>query len=109
MNSDRIQFAQTLAEEAEHDLRKLGLHLDTFNIHHVTDDVNYLNSVGRQRIAMIHREAEIAESNAAREAAEAEALANGQAQVAQQRAEQAIATKSNEVRRAKADLESLAA
>jgi flotillin len=109
MNSDRIQFAQTLADEAEHDLKKLGLHLDTFNIHHVTDDANYLNSVGRQRIAMIRREAEIAESNAQREAAEQESVANGQAQVAQQRAEQAIATKANEVRKAKAEFEASAA
>ncbi|MBI3724953.1 flotillin family protein [bacterium] len=108
INSDRIKFAHSLTEEAEPDLRKLGLHLDTFNIHHVADDINYLNSVGRKKIAEIHREAEIAESNAAREAAQQESIANGEAQVAKERAEQAITTKTNEVRRAKADLEAAA-
>jgi flotillin len=108
MNSDRIQFANNLAEEAEHDLRKLGLHLDTFNIHHVDDPVNYLSSVGRSQIAKIVREAEIAESNAQREAAQLESLAAGEAQVAQQRADQAVTTRTNEIRRFKAELEAAA-
>jgi flotillin len=108
MNSDRIQFAQSLADEAEHDLRKLGLHLDTFNIHHVDDPVNYLSSLGRSQIAQVVRQAEIAESDAQREAAQQEAKAQAEAQVAQQRAEQIVTAKANEVRRAKAEFEAAA-
>ncbi len=108
MNSDRIQFAQSLAEEAEHDLRKLGLHLDTFNIHHVNDTANYLSSLGRSQIANVIREAEIAESNAQREAAQQEAKAQAEASVAQQRAEQVVTGKANELRQLKATLEAAA-
>jgi flotillin len=108
MNSDRIQFAQSLAEEAEHDLRKLGLHLDTFNIHHVNDTANYLSSLGRSQIANVIREAEIAESNAQREAAQQESKAQAEAAVAQQRAEQVVTAKANEVRQTKAQLEAAA-
>lgn len=108
MNSDRIKFSQSLAEEAEHDLKKLGLHLDTFNIHHVDDNANYLASIGRGRISMIKKDAEIAESNAQREAAQEEAKARGEAAVAIQRAEQLINAKENEVRRAKAEFEAAA-
>jgi flotillin len=108
MNSDRIQFAQSLAEEAEHDLRKLGLHLDTFNIHHVNDPVNYLQSLGRSQIAKVVREAEIAESDAQREAAQQEAKAQAEAAVAQNRAEQVVTAKANEVRRTRAEFEAAA-
>ena len=95
-------------DEAEHDLRKLGLHLDTFNIHHVTDNVNYLQSLGRSVIAKVVREAEIAESDAQREAAQQEAKAQAEASVAQQRSEQAVTAKANEVRRTRAELEAAA-
>lgn len=108
VNEDRLKFAKHLQDEAEEDLKKLGLHLDTFNIHHVTDEANYLNSVGRQKIAQIRREAEVAESNAQREASQSEAEANGTASIAIQKAETAIATKANELRRIKAELEATA-
>ena len=42
--------------------------LDTLKIQHVADDVQYLESIGRARIANVIKEAEIAESNAKNEA-----------------------------------------
>ena len=82
VNQDRLKFADSLAAEVEQDLAKLGLQLDVLKIQHVTDDANYLESIGRQRIAQVLRDAEIAESNARNEAAKEAAAAEMRAEVA---------------------------
>jgi len=82
VNEDRLKFADSLSQEVEHDLVKLGLHLDVLKIQHVTDDSNYLNSIGRERIAQVIKEAEIAESNAQNEAAKEAAAADMRAKEA---------------------------
>jgi flotillin len=64
VNEDKIKFSQMLVEEAEHDLTKLGLMLDTLKIQNVTDDVGYLDSIGRIKTAEIKRDALIAEARA---------------------------------------------
>jgi flotillin len=38
VNEDKTRFAEILLEEADHDLARLGLVLDTLKIQHVTDD-----------------------------------------------------------------------
>ncbi len=68
VNEDRLKFARQLGEEAEADLEKLGLQLDTLKIQHVADDRNYLDCIGRKRIAEVLRTAEVAESDAMRAA-----------------------------------------
>jgi len=70
VNQDKERFAQRLTEEAEHDLSRLGLVLDTLKIQNVSDDVGYLDSIGRMRGAEIRRDAIIAEATAQAEAAE---------------------------------------
>jgi flotillin len=75
-------------------------------IQHVTDDANYLASIGRERIAHVVRDAEIAESNARNEAAKEAAAAEMRAKVAEADAERAVVQKRNEFRRVKAELES---
>jgi flotillin len=105
VNEDRLKFADSLSQEVEHDLVKLGLHLDVLKIQHVTDDANYLNSIGRERIAQVIKEAEIAESNAQNEASKEAAAADMRAKVAEAEAEQAIAQRRNEVRTLAAELE----
>lgn len=105
VNEDRLKFAKQLLSSAERDLQKLGLHLDTLKIQHVTDDRNYLESIGRQRIAEVLRIAEVAESDAMRIAQEAEAAAHARAQVATTNAQALIQQKNNELRQIKADLE----
>ncbi len=105
VNEDRLKFADSLAQEVEHDLAKLGLHLDVLKIQHVTDDTNYLNSIGRTRIAQVVRDAEIAESNARNEASKEAAATEMSAKVAESEAEQLIAQRRNEVRRVTAELE----
>ena len=105
VNEDRLKFAESLGQEVEHDLAKLGLHLDVLKIQHVTDDANYLDSIGRGQIAQVIQEAEIAESNARNEAAKEAASAEMRAKVAEADAETAIVQKKNELRRITAELE----
>ena len=105
VNEDRLKFADSLAAEVEQDLAKLGLHLDVLKIQHVTDDANYLASIGRERIAHVVRDAEIAESNARNEAAKEAAGAEMRAKVAEADAERAVVQKRNELRRIVAELE----
>jgi flotillin len=69
VNQDKIRFAQTLLEEAEHDLNRMGLVLDTLKIQNITDDVGYLNSIGRIQGARVRMEAAIAEAGAKADAA----------------------------------------
>ncbi len=108
VNEDRLKFATALIEEAGEDLTKLGLHLDTLKIQAVDDEVNYLASIGRRSIALVIRDAEVAESIAKSEAERSEAEARRAGQVANEEAEGAILQKQNEVRRIKAELEARA-
>ncbi|MCB9673606.1 MAG: flotillin family protein [Alphaproteobacteria bacterium] len=64
VNTDKIAFAQQLLEEADHDLAKLGLKLDTMKIQNVHDDRGYLDSIGRKSSAEIIRNSRIAEARA---------------------------------------------
>jgi flotillin len=105
VNEDRLKFANRLREEAEDDLEKLGLQLDTLKIQHVSDEANYLESIGRARIAEILRDAEVAESDAERAAKEAEAAASARGEVAHTRARASIQRKQNELRHIRADLD----
>ncbi|MEM6437353.1 MAG: SPFH domain-containing protein [Cyanobacteria bacterium P01_D01_bin.115] len=63
-NGDQIAFARSLLEEAEEDLQKLGLMLDSLQIQTISDDVGYLDSIGRKQQAELIRDARIAEAQA---------------------------------------------
>ncbi|NEN88185.1 MAG: flotillin family protein [Okeania sp. SIO3H1] len=62
VNEDKIAFAKSLLEEAEDDLEKLGLVLDTLQIQNIADDVGYLDSIGRKQQAELLRDSRIAEA-----------------------------------------------
>lgn len=63
-NADQIAFAKTLLDEAEEDLEKLGIVLDSLQIQNISDDVRYLDSLGRKQQADLQRDARIAEARA---------------------------------------------
>ncbi|NEO30304.1 MAG: flotillin family protein [Symploca sp. SIO3C6] len=105
LNEDRLSFAERIAQDVSRDLAKLGLQLDTLKIQSVSDDVDYLSSIGRRQIALIARDAEIAESNAVGEAERIEADCQRQAEVAKTEALTIIQQKENELRKVKAQLE----
>ncbi len=105
INEDRLKFADELSSESEMDLHKLGIHLDTFKIQHVSDDKQYLDSIGREAIANVIRDAEIAESNATREAELAEAENRGRSNVLKASVDANVSKMVNELRTIQADLD----
>jgi flotillin len=105
VNEDRLKFAEELTHEADEDFAKLGLDLDVLKVQNVHDDVQYLDSIGRSRIAEVIRDAEIAESNARSEALQAEAASAEIGDVAIQISEQTIVGKANGLRELKGRLE----
>ncbi len=108
VNEDRLKFAQELVEEADEDFDRLGLHLDTLKVQSVSDDVAYLDSIGRERLANVLSDAEIAESTAKADAEQAQAEAAREGQVANERAEMIIRQKENELSRVKFELDAQA-
>jgi flotillin len=108
VNEDRLKFANALVDEADDDLKKLGLQLDTLRVLNVYDDVKYLDSIGRERIANVLMVADMAESSAKSDAEQAEAKAHQDGQIAVEQAEARVAQKQNELRRIKAELEAKA-
>ncbi len=98
VNTDKETFAQRLAAEAEHDLSKLGLVLDTLKIQNVSDEVGYLDAMGRQRSAAIRRDALIAEAGSTAQAAEFRWTNTRNAELATLESQMQIAAKENERR-----------
>ncbi|HBB36253.1 MAG TPA: flotillin [Cyanobacteria bacterium UBA8803] len=105
LNEDRLSFAERIASDVSRDLNKLGLQLDTLKIQSVSDDVDYLKSLGRKQIALVIRDAEIAESNALAEAEQVEAECEEHAEVAKTQDRIIVLEKENELRKIKAKLE----
>jgi flotillin len=62
VNQDREKFAGELVHEADHDLARLGLELDTLKIQHVSDDKGYLDSIGRRSTAVMLKNSRISEA-----------------------------------------------
>lgn len=105
VNEDRLGFVKDLREDVEPDFEKLGLHLDTLKIQSVSDSRDYLESIGRKRLAEILKQAEVAESNAMKESEELEAKEQGRSEVARREAQAQIQKAQNELRQLTADLE----
>lgn len=105
VNEDRLQFAERIASDVQHDLIKLGLQIDTLKIQNVSDDVDYLRSIGRKQIALVIRNAEIAEAEAVGQADRIEAECEQQAQVAQTQNRIVVLEQENDLRTVKAKLE----
>ena len=107
VNEDRLKFGQQLIDEADDDIKTLGLELDVLKIQNVTDDVNYLESVGRRLTAEVIRDARVAEANRTAESEQAEASARRTAQVAQIEADKKIVEEQNALRVRTAELEAI--
>ena len=98
VNEDRLRFAEQIAKDVGDDLRRLGLQLDTLKIQSVSDDVDYLNSISRRRVAQIVRDAEIAEAEAIGQAERIEAEMEEKAEVVRTDAQTVVVEKDNGVR-----------
>jgi flotillin len=69
VNEDKVKFAHSLSEEAEHDLNVLGLVLDNLQVKNISDEVQYLDSIGRKQQSELFRDARIAEAKTRSESA----------------------------------------
>ena len=98
VNEDKEAFASKLTEEAEHDLHRIGIMLDTLKIQNVTDEVGYLDAIGRMRSADIRKRAQVAEAEAQAEAATVKWDNFMQGEVADLASQIEIARKENERR-----------
>ena len=108
VNEDRLKFAQTLIEEADDDIKTLGLELDVLKIQNVTDEVGYLDSVGRRQTAEVLKEARVAEAQRKAEAEESEGLSRQRAEIATAQADLKIVEQQNALRVRQAELEAIA-
>jgi len=98
VNQDKTRFAQSLLEEAEHDLNRIGLILDTLKIQNITDDVGYLNSIGRIQGAKVRMGAAIAEAQAKADAEVQQATNWCASEIAKVEADLAIAQQETQKR-----------
>jgi flotillin len=105
VNEDRLKFAETLKHNAQDDFDKLGLELDVLKVQHVSDEQQYLQNLGRARIAIMIRDAQNAENEANQKIAEEQAAARQRAESAQKQAEGLVLQKRNVLRGEMARLE----
>jgi flotillin len=98
VNQDKARFAHTLLEEAEHDLHRMGLVLDTLKIQNITDDVGYLNSIGRIQGARVRMDAATAEARATADALAQQSLNWCASEIAKVDADLAIAQQETQKR-----------
>ena len=90
VNEDRLTFAQRLTEEAMDDLSQLGFQLDVLKIQNVSDEVGYLEAIGRAQTAEILKQAKVAEAERDAETRQRQADARRQAEIAEAQAEAEI-------------------
>ena len=64
VNADRDAFALAMLAEAEDDLQRLGLDLDSLQITAITDDARFLDSLGRPQQVELLRQSRVAEAEA---------------------------------------------
>jgi flotillin len=105
VNEDRLKFANELIEEADADLKRLGLQLDMLKIQNVTDRTGYLESIGRVKNADILRIAAVAEAESTAQTREKQAEAEQRSEVAKAEAAVQIAIAQNILRVRRAELE----
>jgi flotillin len=105
VNEDRLAFAQNLVAEAEEDLKKMGFQLDVLKIQNVSDEVGYLDAIGRKKTAVVKKEAEVAEAENEAETRRRQAEYRQEAETAEAQANIAIAEAQNRLRVRQAELD----
>jgi flotillin len=108
VNEDRLKFAESLKANAQDDFDKLGLELDVLKVQHVADEQQYLQNLGRARIALMIRDAQNAENEANQKIAEEQAAARQRAESAQKKSEATVLQKRNMLRGELAKMEAQA-
>ncbi len=98
INQKKDMFQQKLIDEAHRDMQRLGLVLDNLQIQSISDEVGYLNSVGRVRGAQVRKNARIGEVRAQASALVQKATNGMEAEISKIEADLQVARKENERR-----------
>jgi flotillin len=98
INQKKDMFQQKLIDEAHRDMQRLGLVLDNLQIQSISDEVGYLNSVGRVRGAQVRKNARIGEVRAQASALVQKATNAMEAEISKIEADVQVARKENERR-----------
>ena len=104
---DRQKLLQQVQDSAKGDLATSGLQIDAFTIQSITDESGYVDLLGKQKLAVVERDARMAQATADQEAAVREAEAeqvkiNAARDVSLRRAETETQTQAAEARAAQA-------
>jgi flotillin len=91
INADRQAFAQKMTDEAAVDLRKMGVNIDILTIQQISDEMGYLDALGKKRTAEVKRDAVIGEAQAQRDATIKSASADQEGKTKRYEADVAIA------------------
>jgi flotillin len=105
VNQDRLRFADRVLQLTRPEMTKLGLQVDTFKILRISDGVDYLDSLGRARLAEVLRDAAVAEAEGFGDADQREAEAEQRAEVAATTARMAMEEGDNGLRTIRARLD----
>jgi flotillin len=99
-NKDRNLFSESVKRTSESDLQKLGIEIVTFNITHVSDDHDYINSLAKKRTSEVKMAANIAVADSEKQTRIQVAQANKEATAAEfeRASEVALAKKDNELK-----------
>lgn len=103
-NIKRLEIAGQVATRAREDLGQLGIVLDFFQIHSITDDQGYLEAIGRKRNAEVIRDARIAEAEADADARQVAAVQLRLGREAEIASEIVVSQRENELAVQRADL-----
>ena len=104
ITTDKKAFSAQVKENADPDLRKLGLNLINFNVQNVKDDNGVIDNLGIDNVEQIRKKATIAKSDAQREIAIAEAENAKTANDAKVKAAEEIAMRNNDLAIKQAEL-----
>lgn len=104
---NRAAFSEQVLEVASTDLMSMGIRVISYTINEVTDDQNYLKSLGKPRTAEVKRDADIGSAEARRDAGiqEAEAQERAMAAVYSNKITTAVAERDYMLKKAKFDME----
>lgn len=103
-NIKRLEIAGQVATRAREDLGQLGIVLDFFQIHSISDDQGYLEAIGRKRNAEVIRDARIAEAEADADARQVAAVQLRLGREAEIASEIVVSQRENELAVQRADL-----
>lgn len=76
INSDRERFLEQIRTNVDQELNKVGLYLINVNITDITDEADYISSIGKKAAAIAVNKAKVDEADAMRDGAIGEAKAN---------------------------------